>query len=693
MIPGPVASIGLLPGRGLVPRPGLAHGAGGSPGRGCAPRDGFAGGPGLAAGRDTVGGRAGRAGLPGGRAAAAPPACGVRRLGVLPRLGQVAALASRLRHPALIAHIALTARASLGRAATRLRPGVSASPVARADMFGPVQRDQDATPVAALTRLRERLQQPRTDPFAGHLNQAERGYLGNLVLCPVPGQAFEQPPEHQFAVALKHHVDEVDHDDPAGVAYPQLPDDLLGRFQVVAGDRLFQVSALAGELTRVDVDDGHGLGGVNDQRATAGQPHLAFQRLGELLVDAVLPEGILLALPVLKAPGQVRGDVADVLVHQVPALLPGDDELAEVLVEDVPDDPDGQVGFAVEKLRWARGLRPAIDALPLRGQPGHVVCQFVLGRAFGRRAHDNARVLGHDLLEDLLEPGPLGVGKLAADPHHGPAGHVDQVTPGQADLAGQPCPLVADGILGDLHQDRLAGLERRFDPLGLPLQPTGVEIYFTGIQNGVAALAYVDKGSFHRRQHVLNLAQVDVADHGLVGRAVHVVLDQHAVLEHGDLDAVPLLAHDHEPVDCLTPGKELRLGDDRRAPPARFAPFLAALPFRLQPGGPPDGLHLPLVWPASTWWADVHDGVGRVIRPGLLSFWPGTPAPLAPSAAACGCAALAVLLPGACFGGGAFPGPGIFRLTGRRLLAWPGRDRKSTRLNSSHMSISYAVFC
>src|SRR5690242_21201219 len=30
---------------------------------------------------------------------------------------------------------------------------------------------------------------------------------------------------------------------------------------------------------------------------------------------------------------------------------------------------------------------------------------------------------------------------------------------------------------------------------------------------------------------------------------------------------------------------------------------------------------------------------------------------------------------------------------GRVLCARPRRDRKSTRLNSSHMSISYAVFC
>src|SRR2546430_10364244 len=28
-----------------------------------------------------------------------------------------------------------------------------------------------------------------------------------------------------------------------------------------------------------------------------------------------------------------------------------------------------------------------------------------------------------------------------------------------------------------------------------------------------------------------------------------------------------------------------------------------------------------------------------------------------------------------------------------KILAWTGRDRKSTRLNSSHSQISYAVFC
>src|SRR3989442_2930884 len=38
-------------------------------------------------------------------------------------------------------------------------------------------------------------------------------------------------------------------------------------------------------------------------------------------------------------------------------------------------------------------------------------------------------------------------------------------------------------------------------------------------------------------------------------------------------------------------------------------------------------------------------------------------------------------------------GPGEVRAAGERGAARPDEDRKSTRLNSSHVRISYAVFC
>ena len=201
---------------------------------------------------------------------------------------------------------------------------------------------------------------PWPDPLAGHLDQAERGDLGDLVLGPVAAQALEQPAQHELAVALEHHVDEVDDDDAADVAQPELADDLLGRLEVVLGDGLLEVAAAAGELAGVDVDDGHGLGAVDDQRAAGGQPDLAVQRLGQLLVDPVVAEDVLLGGPLGDPLGQVGRDLPDVRLDGLPGVVAGDDQPGEVLVEDVADDPDGQVRLAVQqrgrawRCRWRR---------------------------------------------------------------------------------------------------------------------------------------------------------------------------------------------------------------------------------------------------------------------------------------------------------------------------------------------------
>ena len=154
---------------------------------------------------------------------------------------------------------------------------------------------------------------PRADPLAGHLDQAERGDLGDLVLGPVAAEALEEAADDEVAVALEDHVDEVDDDDAADVAQPELADDLLGRLDVVLGDRLLEVAARADELAGVDVDDGHRLGAVDDQRAAGRQPDLAVHRLGDLLVDPVVGEEVVLARPLGDAVGEVGGDAGDVV--------------------------------------------------------------------------------------------------------------------------------------------------------------------------------------------------------------------------------------------------------------------------------------------------------------------------------------------------------------------------------------------
>src|SRR5699024_9581276 len=86
-----------------------------------------------------------------------------------------------------------------------------------------------------------RLRQPGADALAGHLDETQRGHLGDLMLRPVAAEAFDEAAHHEIAIGLEHHVDEVDDDDPADVTQAQLSDDLLGGFEVVAGHGLLEV--------------------------------------------------------------------------------------------------------------------------------------------------------------------------------------------------------------------------------------------------------------------------------------------------------------------------------------------------------------------------------------------------------------------------------------------------------------------
>ena len=103
------------------------------------------------------------------------------------------------------------------------------------------------------------------------------------------------------------------------------------------------------------------------------------------------------------------------------------------------------------------------------------------------------------------------------------------------------------------------------------------------------------------------------------------MLDDHAVFEHGDLGvegavvrrfATNLVAHDHHPLDGLSPGQELGLAQDGRTAPAGVAAVPATLPLGLQPGRSADALDFTVALiglgrPARL--PFMHDRVGRII--------------------------------------------------------------------------------
>ena len=78
--------------------------------------------------------------------------------------------------------------------------------------------------------------------YCGFDPTADSLHLGHLVPGAVAAQAFDQAAQQQFAVGGQHHVDEVDHDDAADVAQPQLAHHLFGRLEVVGRDRGLEVA-------------------------------------------------------------------------------------------------------------------------------------------------------------------------------------------------------------------------------------------------------------------------------------------------------------------------------------------------------------------------------------------------------------------------------------------------------------------
>ena len=223
------------------------------------------------------------------------------------------------------------------------------------------------------------------------------------MLGSVAAKALKQTTQNLVTVAFQHHVNEVHNDDSTDVAQAELANNFLSRFQVVGCDGFFEVSTLAGETTSVDVNDGHGFGAVNDQRATRWQIHLAVKGLNQLLVDPEFGPDILRASPLLQSIAQVRGNRGDIVIHNLPSVASADDDLLEILIEDVADHANGHVGLAIQKARRRSSLSLFLHFFPLNRQALYVASQFLFARTFCGGTNDDAGVLRNNALERALQ--------------------------------------------------------------------------------------------------------------------------------------------------------------------------------------------------------------------------------------------------------------------------------------------------
>jgi hypothetical protein len=178
-------------------------------------------------------------------------------------------------------------------------------------------------------------------------------------------------------------------------------------------------------------------------------------------------------------------------------------------------------------------------------------------------------------------------------------------------------------VLAHLYQHRLPRLEHVLDTAVCRRAGIGIPVNLAGIQHRVATTADIHERGFHAGQHILHLAQVDVADQRCGRLAIHVVLHEHAILKDTHLGVIRTLPHHHQAVDGLPASQELSLAQDGRAPPTGRPALSAALPLGFQTGGALDPGNLVRAADGPGF-ADLHQYAGLLSRD---AFFPMTPTP------------------------------------------------------------------
>src|SRR6185312_15990549 len=254
-------------------------------------------------------------------------------------------------------------------------------------------------------------------PLAGERDQAEVVEIEHLGGSAVGAHGLLEALQHALAVAALVHIDEINHNDAAEVAQANLAHDLLDGLEIGLHDGVFQPVGAADVLAGVDVNGHQRLGLVEHDVAAALQPDLALERIVDLLLDAEVLE---------------------------------------------------QVEVVVQQRGRAHFLELLAQIVPLIGEQTDVGEQLLVGGAGAGGAHDEAAGEILAVLEDeAFQPGALLIaGDAAGDADVMGRRHVDQETAGKREVAGDARPLLADGLLGDLDQNLLAGAEQITDQAG-----------------------------------------------------------------------------------------------------------------------------------------------------------------------------------------------------------------------------------
>src|SRR5690554_2352942 len=290
----------------------------------------------------------------------------------------------------------------------------------------------DTTPGTAWTGFAQHLFQTFAGTLAGHLHQPQFGDADDVGLGVITLELTFQGTQDLAAVFFILHVDEVDDDDAAQIAQPQLAGNGGGRLQVGLEDGLFQV-AMADEGTGVDVDGGHRLGLVDDQIAPRLEHHLALQGLVDLVLDAVEVEHRAFTRIVLQHAFHPRHQFLDKLLDLLEGLPGIDADLLDARIDQIAQGAQRQRQILIEDGGRRRAVDLLGDLLPEAAQVADIDQDVLLPGALRCGAQNEAALLLDAFLFDaarhyVTQAIALGlVLDLQGYTHMGRAWHVHQI--------------------------------------------------------------------------------------------------------------------------------------------------------------------------------------------------------------------------------------------------------------------------
>ncbi len=199
-----------------------------------------------------------------------------------------------------------------------------------------------------------------------------------------------------------HHVDEIQDNDPAQIAQPQLPGDGTRRLQVGLEDGFLEV-AVPHEAAGVDVHRGHGLGLIDHQITAGLELDGALQSPIDFVLDTVQVKQRPLPRVVLDQRQHFRLHGARELQH-LRVDFPGiDANLLHTRMHQIPQGAQRQGQILVDTAPVVRRADLFPQQLPQPMEEGHVAAQIRLAGAFGGSAQYIAAVRYRGFLQRTLE--------------------------------------------------------------------------------------------------------------------------------------------------------------------------------------------------------------------------------------------------------------------------------------------------